>query len=1119
MKSKTNPVFPSKLTFSIIASVAGMLTSAHAADNTWDGSDSDAWSLPANWTTVLPNSDNAHFTGSTPNNSINLAAAVPIFQLEFNNTTAALANYSFGGAQFQASGSGSNISVNANVTNGPTITWNNNIQSTTTNRVNPGGFSINTANGSNSNLIFNGNLFASIGTAGIISTIDFKLSNAAASGSTTVNGLIIDSGLGKTGITKTGGGNGTLTINGPNTFSGQTVWNTDSGSFVLGNKAALGTGAIRVAGTNTTNSLSASTPLVGATAVTNTFNFLGTTFNNTSNLVLSVVSGTNTGTIVSGTAPKVGDMVTAGVTTFLSASTRITAVSGTIVGSTVTFDLNALATGNTAALTTGPTATNNAVVSVTAGSPTGALVSGVAPNAGDLVSVGGGAHIPLYTRVLTVVGSGPGAVITFDTNAATTGNTAALTTVAYANSSTGTLTVGGTNAIEFSGPQNLSTVYSNGTAATRTYQITNTADTTLSGVLQELNGVAGLTKTGTGRLILSNTNTYTGTTTISAGTLRLAGGTAIADASAVSLGNIAGAILDLNDTNETVASITGGGVTGGNVSLGAGTLTVAGTTSPAAYAGAIGGTGGFTRTSASGTTTLTGASSYSGLTTIQNGTINVGANNVLSGTNGPLGNSTGAIILGTASTVASSIPSGSPPNVHLIVQGAAVSETLTLSRDVDSSATADVAGRNNIRYNHNTVGALGTLTVSGNWLLSSGTVRSNGLTAQQPGQTLDYTGIISGGNSGTRFRVNDFGSGTGKVRLSNSANSYASQTTVTNGTLLIAGDAAAATGVLGTNATVILAEGGNGSTDNAALTDGAFVVGKTISLQNGTTTTSTWTVGGNQPVVSSFTGNVSTVSNANSRTLRLSQVAGGSVSFDGVIGANPNATATTSIDKIGAGTVSLTNTNAYDGNTTVTDGTLSMSAPSMADTSTLTIGTVALSAAILDLPNAGTDTVAALVIDGVAQSNGLYDSTNSGGAITGPGKIQVGAGGSDYTTWIDLFPSITGADKLSTADPDQDGLTNQQEYAFGLIPNSGSSVNPITVQLDKTTGLFSYTRRLPSLSGLAYTYVYSTNLASWTPFTPDSAVSNAASPTETIIVDVPNALLANPSLFIRIIAQ
>ena len=123
----------------------------------------------------------------------------------------------------------------------------------------------------------------------------------------------------------------------------------------------------------------------------------------------------------------------------------------------------------------------------------------------------------------------------------------------------------------------------------------------------------------------------------------------------------------------------------------------------------------------------------------------------------------------------------------------------------------------------------------------------------------------------------------------------------------------------------------------------------------------------------------------------------------------------------------------------------------------------------------------------------------------------------DYSGWTALFPGFS--DTAADADPDHDGLTNLQEYAFGLNPTLGSSANPISAPFNKGTRAFSYTRRLPSLTGLVYTYQYSTALSGWTTFPPEATSSNSGSPVEAVKVTVPAALTGGPKFFVRVVAQ
>src|SRR5262249_1782910 len=72
---------------------------------------------------------------------------------------------------------------------------------------------------------------------------------------------------------------------------------------------------------------------------------------------------------------------------------------------------------------------------------------------------------------------------------------------------------------------------------------------TVAGLIDESGGSFGLTKVGTGTLVLSQNNTYTGTTRVNAGTVRLGTTDALSDASKVT---VAGGTFDIVGFFDTV---------------------------------------------------------------------------------------------------------------------------------------------------------------------------------------------------------------------------------------------------------------------------------------------------------------------------------------------------------------------------------------------------------------------------------------------------------------------------------------------------------------------------------------------------------------------------------------
>lgn len=148
------------------------------------------------------------------------------------------------------------------------------------------------------------------------------------------------------------------------------------------------------------------------------------------------------------------------------------------------------------------------------------------------------------------------------------------------------------------------------------------ADATFSGVIS---GTGRFAKGGTAVQTLSGNNTSTGTTTVSAGTLRLSGSGRLSDATDVDVD--LGATFDLNDVSDAIDALTGSG----SVTLGTGsanTLTVGASGGSGTFLGVISEGGKFVKTGG-GTQTLTGNNAWNAGTEINGGTLRIASSSNL----------------------------------------------------------------------------------------------------------------------------------------------------------------------------------------------------------------------------------------------------------------------------------------------------------------------------------------------------------------------------------------------------------------------------------------------------------------------------------------------------------
>lgn len=302
---------------------------------------------------------------------------------------------------------------------------------------------------------------------------------------------------------------------------------------------------------------------------------------------------------------------------------------------------------------------------------------------------------------------------------------------------------------------------STGSATTR--MLTNNSTTnafTIAGSMQDgSNGTTkNFTKAGAGTLILTAASTYSGTTTISNGKLQLSSGndrlptgTTLLIQGQTASGGAAGS-FDMNAKNQTVAGLSGGGISGSGVTYGKITNSAAGTStltvnpdngvtpSDTTFDGIIANGSASARVAltkaGSHQLTLTGVNTYTGPTTVTGGTLALSGNGTLGAQTAALAIQGGTVDLGTTSQTVgavtltadgSALKNGSLTGASYAVSNTSGTTTISanlmgtgVSLTKTEAGTMTVAGNNSYTGNTNIKG--GIAIISGSIAASSTTV-------------------------------------------------------------------------------------------------------------------------------------------------------------------------------------------------------------------------------------------------------------------------------------------------------------------------------------------------------------------------------------------------------------
>ena len=600
------------------------------------------------------------------------------------------------------------------------------------------------------------------------------------------------------------------------------------------------------------------------------------------------------------------------------------------------------------------------------------------------------------------IASGAGAVTIGSSTAGQNVNVVLAASQSWANNSANLLTIA--NGISSSGAYAL------------TFNGTGNGNVLVNGVISNGTGTTSIVinnASGTGVNTFSNANTYSGSTTLTKGTLKINAANNLGDGSVTNNISMGGGILESTantynlGTNRTI-NLTAAST----IQVDAGALTVDGIISSTAGIG-------FSKTGV-GSLTLSNANTYSGSTTIGAGTVLINASNNL----GSAAATNTIALSGTLESTANTYDLGTTRTVTL------VADTSTIQVDAGTLTVSGVMGGG---YALTKAGA-GTLTLSGasnfggtgkTFTLSAGTLNINNNSALGQGSTFVINGGTTIDNTSGAAR-----STTVPLTIAGNFN-FSTSAGTANNNLSISG----ATNITA-DATVTLNGAGVLTTGTVTNTvDGVRTL--TVNIGSGTTATSALTLGGY------------TLTGAGSTAARSQVIAGnGNVNISGLI-AN-GVSAGSGITYNGTGVLSISGSNTFTGGVIIASGTVKISGTAPVGTGSVTIGSTSNSA-VLDLNGSSISPIYGLSTAGTAANQTIGNSSTTAaatllysgttGTSTFGGVIKDAVNGGSKTTAVTVA-GLGGALTLTNVDTYTGATTvtggKLTVSGAGTIANSGS---------------------------------------------------------------------------------